>query len=151
MDGVGNLGDGFAVRRHVQHRTGDRRLDVIHTGGGEVDATVGISREVVGPGEGLAAAVGANGADLFAVRIEFCEGVVVVASDQQVAVEGDQGTGTATVLMPIDRGVPAIPVLDVAGGVFDVEELAVAPQRSFGIVSVAVQGRDRVCHGDGSR
>src|SRR6516165_245120 len=151
MDGVGDLGDGSAVGGDVQHSTRDRRLDVIRTGGGEVDAAPGIGREVVRANEGLAAAVGANGADLFPARIELREGIIVVARDQEVAVERDQSAGTATVLVPIDRGAATIPVPDVAGCVFDVEELAVPPQWSFGIVSVAVHGRDWVCHGGGSR
>src|SRR5438132_2652830 len=105
--------------------------------------------EVVGADKGLAAAVVPDGADLVAARVELDEGVVVVAGDQHVVPESDERAGAAAVLVPVERGVPAVPGFDVAGGVLDVEEPARAPQRALGVVRIGIDGRE--LPGDGAR
>ena len=99
-----------------------------------------IGREVVRADEGLAAAVRAHHAQLPAAAIELDHRVVVVTGHQQMGVEGYQRIGAALVLVPPDRDAAAVPGLDVALGVFHVEQLAVAPQRAFRIVRIGIDG-----------
>src|SRR5262249_52476532 len=50
--------------------------------------------------------------------------------------------GAAAIAVPESRRACAVPALDVAGGIFHVEELPVAPDRSFGVVRVGIDGID---------
>src|SRR5271165_560258 len=118
VNGIGNFGDRLAVGPNVKYRPGDRGLDVVDPGGGEVNATAAIGAKVVRAEEGLAAAVGAHLANLFAARVDLDQRVAVVARNQQMTIEGDQTVGAAGILVPEDRCTPAVPVLDIACGIF---------------------------------
>ena len=147
MDGIGDFGDRLAVGGKVQHGTANGRLNVVDTGGGEVHTAVTVGGKIVRADEGLAAAVLANLANLLTGGVQLFERIAVITGDQEVVIEGDETVGATAILMPIDRGTPPVPALDIAGGVLDVKELPITPQRALGIACIRIYGRNLIGQG----
>src|SRR3954465_14237149 len=114
---------GLAVAGDVPHAACDGRLYVVNAGCGKIHAAMPVAGEVVGTGKGPPVLIGAQGAQLLAARVDFDNGVAVVAGNQPVFMPGKQATGTAACAMPEYDRLRTVPALDVAGRVFDVEEL----------------------------
>ena len=149
----GDLCDRPSVRPQVKHCARDRRLDIVRTRGGEIDPALIIRREIVRSDERPAAAVRAQHPGLMAGGIELHQIVTVIAADEQIITAGYQATGTAAILVPKDATARAVPGLDVARGVLDVKELAVAPEWALRVMRITIDNRDllTLCAGTGQR
>lgn len=97
-----------------------------------------VAREVIRAGERFAGTVLADLAYLVAAKVQFDEGIVVVTGHHQVAIERNQAVGAAMVLVPENGCLRPVPDLDIAQRVFDKEQLAVVPQRTFRVMRCRV-------------
>ena len=85
--------------------------------------------------------------EFLALLIQLRQVVAVIAGDQQLLAVLNQATRPTSIAVPQDSAGlvfsanVAVPAFYIAVGVFDVQELSCAPQRSFRIVGVTVDGR----------
>src|SRR5581483_6215437 len=98
--------------------------------------------EVVRARERLALGVRVQHSDLLAAGTQLRKVVAIVTGNEQILAAWYQAAGAAAILVPEELAASAVPGLDVARRVFDVQEPAVAPQRAFRVVSVAIDDRD---------
>src|ERR1700720_2473189 len=122
------------ISRNMEHRPGNRGLQIKNSGGGEINATGTIRGKIIRPNERFSCVVVFNRAELFAVLIQLNDGVGVIACNQKMVIAKLDESSRATVIFsPIGDRALAVPHShDALSGVFHVEKPSLLPERSVG-------------------
>src|SRR5208283_6012862 len=146
MNRVGYEGE-LSIRRKVYHRPGDWRLDVIEARVGEVDASVAVCAEIIGPGEWVACVVTFYDPHDFRIFVQLHERVFVRACNQQMILKGKDGSRPTMIAVPIYLHVVIVPGLDVVSRILHIEQATVVPQRRFRVMGICIDDPQARCCG----